>query len=75
MRKAGHLRPVHADPAVLTAMTARGSYLTDERRLLHVVGRFGIDDSLVEVEDCATFERWLAEAGELAALRRVRSSD
>jgi hypothetical protein len=53
-----------------------GRYLTDGRRLLWVLGRFEIPGStLVSVEDCSTFERYVYAEIELERLRfrRVRT--
>ena len=73
MRKAKRQLQAHAEVVAPADVPASGSYLTNERRLLRVLGQHaGSDDGLVEVEDCSTLDVWLLEAEELAPLRQVR---
>ena len=73
MPKAKRQLQRHAEVIAPADVPAAGSYLTDERRLLRVLGEHaGTDHGLVEVEDCSTLDVWLLEAEELAPLRQVR---
>lgn len=50
------------------------AYLSDERRLFRVLDRRTVDEeTLIELEDCATLDVWLVTMGEVARLRVVRA--
>lgn len=53
-----------------------GAYMTDERTLFRVLARRTIaEETLVELEDCATLDVWLVTMSEVARMRVVRARD
>lgn len=56
----------------LEASLHPGQYVTNERRLYRIVlTRLVDDESIVELEDCATLDVWLVTAAEVASMRAV----
>jgi hypothetical protein len=53
-----------------------GAYMTDERRLFRVLARRTIgEETLIELEDCATLDVWQLTLKQVARLRPVRAAE